>query len=127
MMNRDSPRRTRTIAAVVAITAALSLVGVAGPAAAQSAAPSRAGICVRAEQQWTRLVAANRLAKVAFARAQALQNQLVRAGRVVVAHRLDQRLAHLRAIHAALVTRAQAIAARVQGRCPDHPPTLRDL
>jgi hypothetical protein len=127
MVNRDSRRRTRTFAAVVAITAALSLVGVAGPAAAQSAPPSRAGICVRAEQQWTRLVAANRQAKAAFARAQALQNRLLRAGRVVVAHRLDQRLAHLRAIHAALVARAQAIAARVQGRCPDRSPTLSDF
>jgi hypothetical protein len=127
MMNRDSPPRTRTMAAVVAITAALSLVGVAGPAAAQSAPPSKAGICVRAEQQWTRVVAANRLAKAAFARAQALQNRLLRAGRVVVAHRLDQRLAHLRAVHAALVARAQAIAARVQGRCADHPPTLSDF
>jgi hypothetical protein len=124
MLNRGSRRRTHTIAAVVAITAALTLVGVAGPAAAQSALPSRAGICVRAEQQWARLVAANRQAKAAFARAQALQNRLLRAGRVVVAHRLDQRLAHLRAIHTALVTRAQAIAARVQGRCPDRPPTL---
>jgi hypothetical protein len=126
MVNRDSRRRTRTFAAVVAITAALSLVGVAGPAAAQSAPPSRAGICVRAEQQWTRLVAANRQAKAAFARAQALQNRLLRAGRLV-AHRLDQRLAHLRAIHAALVARAQAIAARVQGRCPDRSPTLSDF
>jgi hypothetical protein len=127
MVNRDSRRRTRTFAAVAAITAALSLVGVAGPAAAQSAPPSRAGICVRAEQQWTRLVAANRQAKAAFARAQALQNRLLRAGRVVVAHRLDQRLAHLRAIHAAVVARAQAIAARVQGRCPDRSPTLSDF
>jgi hypothetical protein len=127
MVNRDSRRRTRTIAAVVAVTATLSLVGVAGPAAAQSAPPSRAGICVQAEQQWARLVAANRQAKAAFTRAQALQNRLLRAGRVVVAHRLDQRLAHLRAIHAALVARVQAIAARVQGRCPDRSPTLSDF
>jgi hypothetical protein len=127
MLNRDSRRRTRTIAAVVAVTAALSLAGVAGPAAAQSAPPSRAGICVRAEQQWARLVIANRQAKAAFARAQALQNRLLRAGRVVVAHRLDQRLAHLRAIHAALVARVQAIAARVQSRCSDRPPALSDF
>jgi hypothetical protein len=127
MVNRDSRRRTRTIAAVVAVTAALSLAGVAGPAVAQSIPPSRTGICVRAEQQWARLVVANRQAKAAFARAQALQNRLLRAGRVVVAHRLDQRLAHLRAIHAALVARVQAIAARVQSRCSDRPPALSDF
>jgi hypothetical protein len=127
MVNRDSRRRTRTIAAVVAVAATLSLVAAAGPAAAQTASPSRTGICVRAEQQWARLGAANRQAKAAFARAQALQNRLVRAGRVVVAHRLDQRLAHLRSIHAALVARAEAIAARVQGRCADRPPTLSDF
>jgi hypothetical protein len=127
MLNRDSRRRSRTIAAVVAVTAALSLAGVAGPAGAQSAPPSRAGICVRAEQQWARLVVANRQAKAAFARAQALQNRLLRAGRVVVAHRLDQRLAHLRAIHAGLVARVQAIAARVQSRCSDRPPALSDF
>jgi hypothetical protein len=119
-----NPRRARIITVVVAVTAALSLVGVGGPAAAQSTTPSRAAICVRAEQQWGRAVAANRLAKAAFARAQALQERLVRAGRVVVAHRLDQRLAHLRAIHAALVARVQVIAARVQGRCSDRPPAL---
>jgi hypothetical protein len=127
MVTRDSRRGTRTIAAVVAATAGLSLVGIAGPAAAQSAPPSRAGICVRAEQQWARLGVANRQAKAAFARAQALQKQLSRAGRVVVAHRLDQRLAHLRAIHAALVARVQAVAARVQGRCSDRPPALSDF
>ena len=126
MENRDS-RRTRTIAAVVAVTAGLSLGGAAVPAAAQSAPPTRAGICVRAERQWARLVAANQQAKAAFARAQALQNRLERAGRVVIAHRLDQRLAHLRAIHAALLVRVQAITARVQGRCPDRPPALSDV
>jgi hypothetical protein len=124
MVNRDSRRRTRTIAAGAAVVGVLSLVGVAGPAAAQGAGPSRAAICVRAGKQWDRLVAANQHAKAAFANAQALQNRLIRAGRVVVAHRLDGRLAHLRAIHAALVVRVQAIATRIQGRCPARAPTL---
>jgi hypothetical protein len=127
MVNRDSRRRTRTVAAGAAIVVGLSLVGVAGPAAAQSTSPSQAPICVRAERQWDRLVAANQTAKAAFARAQALQNRLIRAGRVVVAHRLDQRLAHLRAVHAALVVRVQAIAARIRGRCSGRRPTLGDF
>jgi hypothetical protein len=124
MVNRDSRRRTRTIAAGAAVIGVLSLVGVAGPAAAQSTSPSKAAICVRAGGQWDRLVAANQTAKAAFMRAQALQNRLIHAGRVVVAHRLDARLAHLRAVHTALVVRVQAIATRIQGRCAARAPTL---
>jgi hypothetical protein len=124
MVNRDSRRRTRTIAAGAAIVGGLTLVGVAGPAAAQSASPPQAAICVRAGRQWDRLVAANQTAKAAFTKAQALQNRLIRAGRVVVAHRLDQRLAHLRTVHAALLVRVQAIATRIQGRCAARAPTL---
>src|ERR1700686_3598732 len=124
MVKRDSRRRTRTIAAGAAVIGVLSLVGVAGPAAAQSTSPSQAAICVRAGRQWDRLVAANQTAKAAFTKAQALQNRLIRAGQVVVAHRLDQRLAHLRTVHAALVVRVQAVATRVQGRCAAHAPTL---
>jgi hypothetical protein len=123
MANGNSRRRTRTIAAA-AVVGGLSLVGVAGPAGAQTARPSRAAICVRAERQWDRVVVANQRAKVAFTKAQALRNQLIRAGRVVVAHRLDGRLAHLRAVHAALVARVQVIATRIQGRCPARAPTL---
>jgi hypothetical protein len=124
MVNRHARRRTRTIAAGAAIVVGLSLVGVAGPAAAQSTSPSPAAICVRAGRQWDRLVAANQKAKAAFTKAQALRNRLIRAGRVVIAHRLDQRLAHLRDIHAALVVRVRAIATRIQGRCAAHAPTL---
>ena len=124
MLNRDARRRLRTIAAGAAVVGALSLVGVAGPAAAQSTRPPRAAICVRAARQWDRLVAANQQAKSAFTRARALQHRLLRAGRVVVAHRLDGRLAHLRAIHTALVARVQVIATGIQGRCPARAPTL---
>jgi hypothetical protein len=126
MVNRGSRRRTPMIATGAAVVAVLSL-GAAGPAGAQPASPSRAGICARAENQWGRLVVANQHAKAAFAKAQALQNRLIRAGRVGVAHRLDQRLAHLRAVHVALVARVAAIAGRVQGRCPDRAPTLGDF
>jgi len=124
MMNRDSRRRTRTVAAGVMIAVVLSVVAVAPPAEARTTSPSADAVCTRAERQWTRLVTLNRRAKNAFAEAQALQNRLIRAGRVGVAHRLDQRLAHLRSIHATLVTRVQAIATRVHGRCSDRAPRL---
>lgn len=127
MMNRDPRRRTRTVAAGVIVAVVLSVVAVAAPAGARTASPAGAGICLRATRQWDRLVTLNREAKHAFARAQALQRRLVRAGRVVVAHRLDQRLAHLRSIHATLVARAQAIATRVHGRCSARAPTLTDF
>jgi hypothetical protein len=127
MVNRDARRRTPMIVTGAAVVAVVSLLGAAGPAEAQRASPSRAGICVRAENQWGRLVVANQQAKAAFAKAQALKNRLIRAGRVGVAHRLDQRLAHLRAVHAALVARVAAIAGRIRGRCPDRPPTLSDV
>src|SRR5713226_1778975 len=103
------------VALIVALTAGC-VVGLAGPAGAHQSLPSRPRLCVRAENQWSRLVAANDRAKAAFAKALALQNRLIRAGRVGVAHRLDARLAHLRAIHTALVARAEALATRVEGR-----------
>lgn len=124
MMNRGTRRRIRHVAAGVVVALALGVVAVASPAGARTAAPSADAVCTRAARQWTRLVTLNGRAKTAFARAQALQTRLIRAGRVGVAHRLDQRLAHLRSIHATLVTRVQAIAARVQGRCSDRAPTL---
>ena len=111
----------------VALLAALSagcVVGLAGPAGAHQGLPSRPRLCVRVENQWARLVAANDRAKTAFDKALALQNRVIHAGRVGVAHRLDARLGHLRAIHAALVARVEALATRVQGRCSDRAPTL---
>lgn len=121
-------RPIRTLLIVAATTAAsVVAVVVAAPAGAKPVPPSRPALCVRAENQWARLVTANTKAKTAFAKAQALQNRLIRAGRTLVAHRLDTRLAHLRAIHATLVARAAAIATRVQGRCSDRPPTLNDF
>ncbi|HSO94835.1 MAG TPA: hypothetical protein VLV81_02210, partial [Acidimicrobiia bacterium] len=107
--------------------ATLSVVGVAAPAAAQDARAPGAAICVRVGRQFGRLVAANQLAKAAFTKAQALHDRLTRAGRVKLAHRLDVRLTHLRAVHAMLVARVDAIAARIQGRCSTRAPTLSDF
>jgi hypothetical protein len=123
IMNRGL-RCTRAGAAGLVVAVALSVAVVAAPAPAQTTSPSAASVCTRAQRQWDRLVTLNGKAKNAFARAQALQSRLLRAGRVLVAHRLDQRLAHLRSIHATLVARVQAIAARVQGRCSDRAPAL---
>jgi hypothetical protein len=125
MSVRDARRPIWLVVAALAATTAVCVVTVAGPAGAQSRPPSRgAGICARADHQWARLVAMNQRAKTAFEKAQAFRNRLIRAGRVGIAHRLDTRLAHLRQIHATLVARAEAVAARVQGRCSDRPPTL---
>lgn len=125
MTTCDGRRRTATAVLVVA-TAAAAVIGVAGPAGAENR-PATRPVCVRVETQFARVVAANSHVKAAFDKAQALQNRLVRAGRVTLAHRLDTRVAHLRALHAALVTRLAVIAARAQGRCPEKAPTLSDL
>ncbi len=114
------------IALLGALTAG-SVVGFAGPAGAHSSLPTRPRLCVRVENQWSRLAAANDRTKAAFDKALALQNRLIHAGRVAVAHRLDARLAHLRAIHAALVARVDALATRVRGRCSDRAPTFTDF
>jgi hypothetical protein len=53
-----------------------------------------------------------------------LQNRLLRQGRTTLAHRLDTRLAYLRQAHTLLVSRVDAIATRVQGRCTERPPDL---
>jgi hypothetical protein len=108
--------------------AAVLTVAAAAPAGAQSSPtpnpPGAATLCTRAHNQWARLVTANKRATVAFGRAQALQNRLLRQGRATLSHRLDTRLAYLRQAHALLVSRVQAIAARVQGRCSERPPDL---
>ncbi len=122
MMNRRAPCIRGGIAVLV-IAVTLSVVAVAAPAQAQTRSPTPVA-CTRAAREWTRLVSLNQQAKTLYARAQTLQNRLLRAGRVVVAHRLDQRLAHLRAVHTMLVARVQAIATRIQGRCSGRAPTL---
>jgi hypothetical protein len=115
----------RTITTVMAVAAAASALLGPGPA---SAAPlPRAGVCARADRQWARVVAIDKRTKTAFAKAQALQERLIRAGRPGVAHRLDIRLEHLRQLHAELVNRAAVIAARVRGQCPDRSPSLGTL
>jgi hypothetical protein len=126
-MAAATTRRPIRALLIVAATTAASVVAVAAPAGAQPVSPSRPALCVRAENQWARRVTANKQAKTAFDKAQALQNRLLRAGRTLVAHRLDTRLGHLRAIHTTLVARGAAIAARVQGRCSGRPPILNDF
>jgi hypothetical protein len=130
-MSVDPTRRRlpRVLAAAAVVTLlALGAIAPAGPAAAQSAPPANnpraVTLCGRAHNQWARLVAANKRATVAFNRAQAVQNRLLRQGRTTLAHRLDTRLAYLRQAHALLVSRVAAIAARVQGRCTERPPDL---
>jgi hypothetical protein len=116
-----------------AVVAALALVLLAGgraAAPAAAAAPTRAApppICARVHRQYTRLAQTAKQAKVAFARAHALQTRLLRAGRTQLAHRLDARLAHLRQVIAALAARVAAISARVQTICPERPPTVPTL
>lgn len=128
MVNHASRDRTRAVTAFVAVVATFGVVGISAPAAA---APSQrlpaAAICVRAGRQFDRLVVANQVAKAAFTKAQALHDRLTRAGRVALAHRLDVRLTHLRAVHAALVARVQVIVTRIQGRCSVRAPTLSDF
>jgi hypothetical protein len=111
---------------VVAVALSAGSVAVAGPAGAQSSAPVQpvTALCTRAQKQWARLARANTTTKAAFERARSLQNQLVRAGRVGLAHRLDARLLYLRALHAHYLNRVARIATRVQGRCSASPPQL---
>jgi hypothetical protein len=124
---RRGLRRHVTAVALVALVG-FAAVGSAGPAGAQSApapgTPRAATLCARAHNQWARAVTANKRANTAFNRAQNLQNRLLRRGRTLLAHRLDTRLAYLRQVHALLVSRVSLIAARVQGRCTEQPPTL---
>ena len=122
------PRRTRVVAAA-AVLAGLTLVV---PPAASAGAATRAATpvpgpapCARARTQWAGLAEANRRAKRAFVRAEALQAQLLRAGRAPLAHRLDARLRYLRQLHTFLVTRVDTIAGRIAGACSDRPPVLR--
>ncbi len=114
------------IASVLVLGTLLVFAGPAAPAgAATPTAPSpRPGLCVRARDQWARLVAANKRAKTAFQKASALRDRLRRRGRATLAHRLDVRLQYLRQIHVLLVDRVQLIAARASGVCSDRPPVL---
>jgi hypothetical protein len=128
-MSLGPPRLPRPLALAVLVTIlGIAAIGAAGPVAAQPAATPNAArvlpVCTRAHNQWARLVTANKRASIAFNRAQSLQNQLLRQGRTTLAHRLDTRLAYLRQAHTLLVSRVQAIATRVQGRCTERPPDL---
>src|SRR5258708_13025661 len=88
-MRTGNVRHHLLAVAVLAALTAGCVVGLADAAGAQQGLPSRPSLCVRAENQWSRLVVANDRAKAAFAKALALQNRLIRAGRGGVAHRLD--------------------------------------
>jgi len=115
------------VPALVVVALAAGSVALAVPAGAQTPRPVRpagTAVCARAQRQFTRLVNANAKTKAAFTRAQTLQNTLLRAGRVGLAHRLDARLTYLRSLHTAYVNRVAAIAARIQGRCSTNPPQL---
>jgi hypothetical protein len=115
------------VPALVVVALAAGSVALAVPAGAQTRRPVRpagAAACARAQRQFARLVNANAKTKAAFTRAQTLQNALLRAGRVGLAHRLDARLTYLRSLHTAYVNRVAAIAARIQGRCSANPPQL---
>ncbi|HEV2311397.1 MAG TPA: hypothetical protein VGU73_12820 [Acidimicrobiia bacterium] len=100
-------------------------VALAAPAGAS--APRAPAICARVEAQYTRVVAQNTRVKNAYERALALRSQLSRTGRARLGQRLNTRLAYLQSVHAELVARVAAIAARVQGRCGISPPTLPGL
>jgi hypothetical protein len=112
------------IVVVALLAGSVALAGPAGAQAPDPARPASSAICARAQRQWARLVSANAKTKTAFARAQSLQNRLIRAGRVRLAQRLDARLTYLRSLHTADVARVSAIAARIQGRCLGGPPDL---
>ena len=127
MRNRNARHHIPTVVLMITVVTGAGGGALTAPAGAHQGLPSRPGPCIRAENQWARLVAANSRAKEAFDKALALQNRLIHAGRVGIAHRLDARLAHLRAIHTALVARAETVATRVQGRCSDRAPTLSDF
>jgi len=112
-------RRVAAAAALVALTLPVALGAPAG--AAVRGAPA---ICARVQARYARAAAANTRVKDAFAKASALQAELARTGRARLGQRLNARLAYLQAVHAALVARVAAFAARVQGRCPAPPPNL---
>ena len=112
-------RRVAAAAALVALTLPVAL---AAPTSA--ATPQAPAICARVQVQYARAVAANTRAKNAFDKASALRSQLSRTGRARLGQRLNTRLAYLQSVHAELVARVAAIAARVQGRCSIPPPTL---
>jgi hypothetical protein len=111
--------RVAAAAALVALTLPVALAAPAG-----AATPQAPAICARVQTQYTRIVAANTRAKNAFEKASTLRSQLNRNGRARLGQRLNTRLAYLQSVHAELVARVAAIAARVQGRCPTPPPSL---
>lgn len=121
---RSRARRTELVLAAGALVLAVAATGPA--AAAATGLPARPGsvACARAQAQWARITKLNQRAKTAFARAQALANQLLRRGRANLAHRLDARFAYLRQVHQTLVDRVATIAARIAGRCSAAPPQL---
>ncbi|HEV3452909.1 MAG TPA: hypothetical protein VG869_17125 [Acidimicrobiia bacterium] len=118
------------MAAAVALGGLTLIVPLAVPAGAATdgvrPAPQPA-ICARARSQWARLADANRRARRAFQRAEALQARLLRAGRSAIAHRLDTRLRYLRQVHTLIVTRVATIAAKAAGVCSGRPPVLAGL